>query len=123
MRGTTWIVGLALLLPGLVVLPACQEEEEAPPPAVENGAEAQNVVTAENLARVEDGMTLEQVQEILGPGTEVASATMPTVDVQMGDIDATVGGETHVYQWREDGRTITIRFADGKVVQKLQAGM
>ena len=59
-------------------------------------------VTEENFSRIEDGMTEQQVFEILGKPTETSS---------MGALG--VSGSSAV--WSEDGARISVQFVNGKV--------
>jgi hypothetical protein len=66
-------------------------------------------VTKENLDQVTDGMTMEQVEKVLGGAGEKASA------------GASVGGLTvtgDVYTWKNGDKEINVVFKDGKVVGK-----
>ena len=62
-------------------------------------------VTEENFAKVDEGMTEEQVTAILGKPTEANSVSV------LG-----VSGTTS--RWVGNGATITIRFVNGKVALK-----
>jgi len=59
-------------------------------------------VTEENFARIEDGMTAQQVFDILGKPTETSS---------MGALG--VSGSSAV--WSDDGARISVQFVNGKV--------
>lgn len=59
-------------------------------------------VTEENFARIEDGMTEQQVFDILGKPTETSS---------MGALG--VSGSSAV--WTDDGARISVQFVNGKV--------
>lgn len=70
-------------------------------------------VTRENYDRIQPGMSLKEVQRILGPGEKVTGA-----GVKVGDLD--ISGD--VYAWRQDNGEqvgeIVVTFKDGKVVAK-----
>ena len=70
-------------------------------------------VTFANYSRISNGMSRQQVFDILGPGVLQASSSF-------------AGYSSDVYQWEEKpgdiGGIIMITFADGKVVAKSQAG-
>ena len=62
-------------------------------------------LTQENFDKIHTGMTLAEVTAILGEPTESSS-----VDVAVFSGTAST--------WKKDGTTITIQFANGKVVAK-----
>jgi len=62
-------------------------------------------LTQENFEKIQTGMTLAQVQAILGEPTESSS------------VDVAVFSGT-VSKWRQEDVTITIQFVNGKVVAK-----
>lgn len=71
-------------------------------------------VTSENYDRIENGMTVAQVQKILGKGQLVTSAS--------GAI-GNLGGSTKVYKWVDGEKTITITFINDKVTTRLASGL
>ena len=62
-------------------------------------------VTQENFAKIQDGMTEQEVSSILGSPAESSSGSI------LG-----VSGTSSV--WKDDGTTITVRFVNGKVAMK-----
>lgn len=66
-------------------------------------------VTQENFEKIRSGMTESEVTAILGRPTESNS-------IGFGP----VGGTTSA--WKDDGRTITIQFVNGKVMAKAFSG-
>lgn len=62
-------------------------------------------ITPENFEKIQTGMPLAQVTEILGPPTESSS------------VDVAVFSGT-VSKWKAENITITIQFVNGKVVAK-----
>ena len=62
-------------------------------------------VSEENFAKIEEGMSEEQVLSILGKPTEAASVSV------LG-----VSGTTS--RWQGNGAVITVRFVNGKVALK-----
>jgi outer membrane protein assembly factor BamE (lipoprotein component of BamABCDE complex) len=62
-------------------------------------------ISQENFEKIQTGMSLAQVTEILGPPTESSS------------VDVAVFSGT-VSKWKAAGITITIQFVNGKVVAK-----
>ena len=71
-------------------------------------------VTQDNYDQVKTGMTLAEVQAILGSGT-----------LQTGGSGAlgNIGGSAKVYKRESDGKAITITFANDKVKLKTQTGL
>lgn len=75
------------------------------------GCSGENLVTKEMYDKVEIGMTLEQVKNILGEGEETVNSE-------------TAGIATTCYQWaNDDGSNIQIIFQDGVVNTMAQAGL
>ncbi len=86
----TWIVGLALAgVTGLLLTAGCGSK-----------------VTEANAEKIEEGMTVEEVIDILGEPTSQTGA-----EIKVGDAD--LGGG--VYTWRDDDARIDVTFAQGKV--------
>lgn len=71
-------------------------------------------ITNENYAKVKTGMTLEQVESILGPGTEQASS-----DASFGGISIDVKNMV----WQDKEKIISITFSQDKVQAKSQFGL
>ncbi|WP_352420729.1 DUF3862 domain-containing protein [Proteiniborus sp.] len=68
-------------------------------------------ITKTMYDKIENGMTIEQVEEILGEGEE--NARTETAGIIIAN-----------YQWiNKDGSNIQIMFQDGKVNTKAQAGL
>ena len=73
-----------------------------------------NRITKDNYAEVKTGMTLDEVESILGPGTEQASS------------DASFGGisiDMKSMVWQDEDKIISIIFSHGKVQSKSQIGL
>jgi hypothetical protein len=66
-------------------------------------------ITPENFQKIQSGMAESEVTAILGTPTETSS-------IGFGP----VGGTTST--WRDNGRTITIQFVNGKVLAKVFSG-
>lgn len=62
-------------------------------------------VTQENFARIQDGMTEQQVAAILGGPTETSSSSI------LG-----ISGTSSI--WKDGDATVTVRFVNGKVAMK-----
>lgn len=71
-------------------------------------------VTKANYDKIETGMTLNQVEDILGKGTEEAG---------IGGAIGNVAGSAKVMKWGDEQKSITVTFANDKVVAKLQKGL
>ncbi len=69
------------------------------------GSCAGSKINQENFEKIQTGMTLSQVQDILGEATESSS------------LDVSVVSGT-VSKWKAGDITITIQFVNGKVVAK-----
>jgi hypothetical protein len=80
-------------------------------------------LTQENYAKIQKGMTLVEVQKILGSSGEEDSA--PTgMTISGGGIGGSSKESTdRIYVWKEDGVTVTVTIADGKVVDFRQTGL
>jgi hypothetical protein len=87
--------GLALLASVCLVLSGCDK------------------VTPENYSKIKEGMTVSQVEDILGPGTENVGAAGA-----IGDL----AGSVRVMTWGDDKKSITVTFVNDKVVAKVAQG-
>src|SRR5690348_5798548 len=67
-----------------------------------------------NFLRIQVGMDLEQVERLLGPGTELLPSHVPLQGLR----PVVTGG--HVFQWKNprSGGYILVAFNDGKVCEK-----
>jgi hypothetical protein len=74
----------------------------------------QKTVTKENYDRVENGMSTEEVVEILGEPDDKTSA---------GAAMEGVTGSTATYSWTDGDRTITVVFVNDKVFTKAQQNL
>jgi hypothetical protein len=78
-------------------------------------------VTLENYDKINNGMTLAQVEHILGSGTEdsasggfgIGSSSMLTAS----------GSQQRIFVWKEENRQIVVTFQEGKVVNKHNKGL
>jgi hypothetical protein len=66
------------------------------------------------LFRIKSGMTLEEVEGILGPGIESQS---PVLSYGNGDLRTAVRGE-HIFLWEKDAMKIWVGFEAGRVCNK-----
>ena len=73
-----------------------------------------NRVTKDNYTEIKTGMTLDEVESILGSGTEQSSS------------DASFGGisiDMKSMVWQDEDKIISIIFSHGKVQSKSQIGL
>ena len=81
-------------------------------------------VTQENFDKIENGMTLDEVEHVLGDGTPVGgdgSLVAAQVGVDVGS--GASRSSTVEYIWESGKNSITVAFRQGKVVQKRKAGL
>jgi hypothetical protein len=96
------LVRLAIVLAVCLLVPACM-----------------NKVTKANYDKITNGMTLAEVEKVLGKGsleTGDGSNVAGQFGVAMPQAPTSGGGET--YTWEQGGNTITVTLRDGKVVHK-----
>jgi hypothetical protein len=93
----------ASLIAGSLVLSGCESK-----------------VTSENFDKVNNGMSLSQVEGILGSGTDDTASG--GFGVSSGGVLDSKANPEKVYVWREGGLQIQVVFKDGKVVQKSKTG-
>lgn len=88
-------------------------------------AGCEDKLTLENYEQITTGMTLTQVEEILGEGVEQKSEG--GFDISAGGILSSGGGTStspvKMYTWGQGGLLITVYFRDGAVVTKSQNGL
>ena len=80
-------------------------------------------VTKANSDKITEGMSLEDVEKILGRGSKQGDGSgIPT---QVGiDISAPKGNpNTDIYIWESDNASITVYFFNGKVKTKINKGL
>ena len=88
---------------------------------------APSKLTKANYEKIQTGMTLQQVEELLGPGKKDESGDGSGVAAQFGvDVSAGAGparksGDTYV--WESGMTTITVDFQNGKVTGKNAKGL
>ena len=71
-------------------------------------------VTQENYDKIESGMTVSQVESILGKGAEQSS---------IGGAIGELGGSAKIVTWGGENKSITITFINGQVATKAQKGL
>jgi uncharacterized protein YfaP (DUF2135 family) len=81
-----------------------------------------SAVTRENFDAVTIGMTMGQVEDLLGAGED--DTTTGGFDISSpGLISGADGPRERTYVWKDGSSQIIVVFADGKVVQKRQVGL
>jgi hypothetical protein len=78
-------------------------------------------VTPENFEQITEGMTIAQVEKILGPGEEEAAAGGTSIGGS-GMLEGARANAARTFIWKEDNRQIIVVFQDGKVVNKYSMG-
>lgn len=76
-----------------------------------------NKITKENYDKIENGMTLEEVEKILGKGEANAETSTDLSSVGMGKVTASV------YSWQDGSNVITMTFSNNKLEAKGQSGL
>jgi hypothetical protein len=71
-------------------------------------------VTKDNYDKVQTGMALSEVEAILGKGTEKAG---------LGGAVGNLTGSAKILTWGDDKKSITITFANDKVLTKAMNGL
>ena len=77
-------------------------------------------VSKANYDKIKDGMSLAEVEGILGKGTEQSSASVPGVSA--GGVSVP-GASAKGMVWQDGGKMISITFLNDKVMGKAQAGL
>lgn len=81
-------------------------------------------VTKDNFDKVKEGMSLEDVEKLLGKGnkeTGDGSNVAGQFGVAMPSVPVMGGGD--VYTWESGDKTIRITFRQNKVIHKTASGM
>ena len=106
MPGPRQFVRLAAVLTLCLLIPACK-----------------NRVTRANFDQIKEGMTLAEVEKILGKGTKEegdGTGVAAQFGVAMPQAPTVGGGET--YKWERGNNSITVTVRDGKVTSKRSSG-
>jgi hypothetical protein len=77
-------------------------------------------VSVDNYNAIATGMTLPQVEAILGKGENVTPTGM---SVSGAGIASSSSSKDDMYSWKESGAEITVTIRDGKVVAKGKVGL
>lgn len=71
-------------------------------------------VSRENYDKIKTGMTLAEVEAVLGKGTEASGSS-----ASIGDLT----GSAKVITWTRDGTSITVTLVNDKVMTKSEEGL
>lgn len=88
-----------------------------------------STVSKSNYDKIESGMTIEEVENILGKGEEQASSSInipgQSISIPGGGNVSTAGMSTSAKAmvWKDGTKVISIMFSDGKVMGKSQLGL
>lgn len=73
-------------------------------------------INKDNYNKITNGMTISQVESILGKGESLASS-----NVDLGDYGGNISSE--VITWEDGTNIISITFSNGEVMSKAQSGL
>ena len=73
-------------------------------------------INKDNYGKISDGMSISQVESILGEGESNASSS-----VDLGEYGGNISSE--VMTWQSGMKVISITFSNGKVMAKAQSGL
>ena len=73
-------------------------------------------ITKDNYEKISNGMSVSEVESILGKGVSQASS-----NVNLGDFGGNISSE--VITWQKGMNIISITFSNGKVLAKAQSGL
>jgi hypothetical protein len=99
----TGLAVLAVVLAGLVLV-ACAK------------------VSDESYSKVKEGMSLSQVQGILGEGEKEEASGTSISAAGMAGRSSSDASRRQTYSWKDGDRQIIVEFADDKVVSKRKLG-
>ncbi|MFN0131198.1 MAG: hypothetical protein ACKVW3_01495 [Phycisphaerales bacterium] len=98
-------IGLALVAGLMLVAAGCEEK-----------------LTQETYDQVTSGMTLAQVEGILGEGTKEESGGYSVSGAGISQSQGEKNSKTRVYSWKDGGKQIVVTFAEDKMVAKTKSG-
>ena len=73
-------------------------------------------INKDNYERISNGMSVSQVESILGKGDSQASSSL-----DLGELGGNISAE--VMTWKSGAKVISITFSNGKVMAKAQNGL
>lgn len=79
-------------------------------------------LTMENYDQIKEGMTLSEVESLLGEGERQDSGG---TNISSGGVlgsSSSINSSVQTYLWKEEDRQIIIDFKDGKLVTKRKTG-
>ena len=83
-----------------------------------------NSITKSNYERVKEGMTLKEVEAILGAGREQASTDLSVPGMDVGGVSVSgmsMSGQS--VMWQDGTKVISVTIMNGKVLAKAQFGL
>lgn len=86
-------------------------------------AGCESSITRENFARIQKGMTLAEVQTILGGSGEEDSSPAGMTISGAGVAGSSKESKEKTYVWKDGNATIIVTFVDGKVVEARESGL
>ena len=103
----------AVVLALCLVIPACGNRK----------------VTKANFDKITNGMTLQEVEGILGKGTKDEGGDASVIPAKVGvaldgiGADQRVKSRVETYVWQKGDKTIKVQVLEGKVTNKVQEGL
>ncbi len=86
-------------------------------------AGCQNKITKANYDKIEEGMSLQAVEKILGSGSQQGDGSGGAAQFGVHIPAAQGGANTERVLWENDKASITIIFVDGRVKTKIPRGL
>lgn len=77
-------------------------------------------ISKSNYDKIKDGMTIKEVEYILGRGEEQSSVSVPGASVGGVSVPGMSGKN---YVWKDGNKVITVSFLNDKVFGKAQLGL
>jgi hypothetical protein len=101
-----WLILSAIALVCTACLPSL-----APPDASPSALSTQGTLSLSNYNQIQNGMSLAEVEAILGKGQELSRVEVPKAPI------------TTTYLWLGQNGSISVTFEDDKAVNKIQSGL
>jgi hypothetical protein len=83
----------------------------------------ENKISKANFDKIQKGMTLAQVETILGGSGEEDSSPQGMTINEAGVAGSSRESKERIYVWKSDSGQITVVTVDGKVVEARQTGL
>ncbi|MBL9032914.1 MAG: hypothetical protein JNM80_14555 [Phycisphaerae bacterium] len=78
--------------------------------------------TQENFDKIANGMTLDQVEAILGEGTKEESGGFSVSGAGISQSQGEKYSKSRVYSWKDGGKLIVVTLTEDKVTSKTKSG-